>query len=82
VERELPQPRKDGICVDCESKPAVTNDGRLCLKCLKDRIETMTPWEPPRHRWASMRGYKSRDMKTIAGQAEMLDDGDDPEDDL
>lgn len=71
------QARVDGLCIDCQSKPVVTNDGKLCLKCLKQRIDEMNPPEPSRQRWATMRGYKSRDMNTVAGQAEMLHDGDD-----
>ena len=82
VKNDYQDCRSSGKCIDCESEPAVTNDGKLCLKCLKARINEMNPPEPPRQKWASMRGYKSRDMKTIAGQAEMLGDGDDPEDDL
>ena len=77
MKNDYQDPRPSGKCIDCESDPAVTNDGKLCLKCLKARINEMTPQEPPRQRWASMRGYKSRDMKTLAGQAEMLTDGDD-----
>ncbi len=31
------------ICIDCLENPAVTNDGKLCKKCLKARLEAMTP---------------------------------------
>ena len=46
----LPAPREDGRCADCGSGPAVTNDRRFCLKCLRARIRSETPgvgWRSP-----------------------------------
>lgn len=37
----LPDARPDGCCVDC-GRPAVTNDRRFCLKCLRARIRAET----------------------------------------
>lgn len=38
-----PAPRSDGICCQCEKKPAITTDGRYCKKCLKSIITKLTP---------------------------------------
>jgi len=40
---ELPDPRPDGLCADCQKKQAVTNDGRFCKPCLGVLIRSMTP---------------------------------------
>ena len=34
----LPDPREDGLCIDCEIKNAVTRDNRFCKKCLRVRL--------------------------------------------
>lgn len=39
----MEMPRPDGICCSCEKKPAITNDGRYCLKCLKSIVAKLTP---------------------------------------
>lgn len=39
----LPDARKDGYCVDCLEKPAVTNDNRFCKKCVSKRIYEANP---------------------------------------
>jgi hypothetical protein len=43
VPENLPDPRKDGMCCDCEKKFAETNDGRFCRGCLRRRIASITP---------------------------------------
>jgi hypothetical protein len=39
----LPEPRDDGLCADCGQKPAVTGDGRFCLKCLRALCRQLSP---------------------------------------
>ncbi len=40
---DLPKPRRDGRCCDCEARPAETQDRRFCRKCLRTRIARTTP---------------------------------------
>lgn len=64
-------------CIDCERNAAVTNDGKLCLGCLRRRLDDMNPPQESRRSFPTMRGERSLDLKTLGGQAEMLNDGDD-----
>ena len=56
------------VCIDCEKKPAVTNDGKLCKACLKARIRELTPIPKTP---GKMRGRKSISLEVIAGCCEM-----------
>lgn len=40
---DIPEPRSDTLCADCESAKAVTQDHRFCLKCLRARIRHDAP---------------------------------------
>ena len=39
----LPDPRPDGFCAECGTKPAVTTDGRFCRKCLTALVVKISP---------------------------------------
>lgn len=67
----LPDPRKDGQCCDCGSKPAETNDRRFCKACLRKRIKAETP-DPKAKAVREQRGRKARDTKTLGGTTEMF----------
>jgi hypothetical protein len=71
---ELPDARLDGQCVDCEKKPAVTNDKRFCIRCLRKRIREANPIVST---FSDQRGRRLRSTQVLAGQAEMCSDGDD-----
>lgn len=43
TEKSLPEPRADGLCCECVGKPAVTNDGRFCKKCLSQVLREREP---------------------------------------
>ena len=43
VQIGLPEPRQDGRCCQCGSNKAVTNDGRLCERCLRTWVISMNP---------------------------------------
>jgi predicted amidophosphoribosyltransferase len=56
----LPDPRDDGVCANCLSKPAVTRDGRFCSPCLKKMVRAMNPgatW-PTRCKADQQHGYE------------------------
>lgn len=65
------------ICTDCSRDAAVTNDGRLCLGCLRKRINEMNPPVERSGGFSNMRRERSLNLTTLGGQAEMLGDGDD-----
>ena len=65
---ELKDPRTDGLCIDCEEKPAVTNDGRLCKRCLKKRIYQATP---DTFHTSDRLGRKERSTKVTSGCSDM-----------
>ena len=39
----LPDPREDGICCQCNKHKSVTIDGRFCRKCLRNVVVKLTP---------------------------------------
>jgi hypothetical protein len=47
---EIPDARGDGKCCRCETKEAITNDGRFCRGCLKFLVRSLNP--------GSTRAYK------------------------
>lgn len=64
----LPEPREDGICCECLGKPAVTTDGRWCLKCLKKKIREDNPYVGgPSDQF----GRHARDSRTLGGAPDM-----------
>lgn len=70
---ELPQPRSDGLCVDCEKRPSETNDGRFCRPCLRKRIDHENPISSI---FSDMRGRKCRSPYVIGGQPTTNDSDD------
>lgn len=40
--------RRDGLCVDCEKKPAETNDGMYCQSCIKKLIKRQPVYDKVR----------------------------------
>ena len=70
---DLPNPRSDGKCADCKNKPAVTNDNRFCLKCLRKRISEDNPIVST---FSDERGRRQRSSQVLGGQADMGSDGD------
>lgn len=70
---DLPEPREDGLCVDCEKTQAVTTDRRWCLGCLRKRVNESTPIVST---FSDQRGRKAKSTQVLGGQAEMGSDGD------
>lgn len=67
--KNLPDPRGDGQCYDCEAKPAVTADGRFCLKCLRRRIREETP--DPRSAIREQKDRRQISSQVLGGTADM-----------
>jgi hypothetical protein len=72
---DLPDPRPDGKCVDCNHLEAVTNDNRFCRKCLRRRIKDETPIVSMTIR--EELGRRRLSFKVLSGQPHMGHDGDD-----
>jgi len=67
----LPNAREDGICCDCCEKPAETQDGRFCKKCLRKIIcqENPIPIVPV---FNDQRGRTARPTSIIKGHWDMI----------
>ncbi len=81
---DLPEPRKDGKCCRCQSKYAVTRDGRFCNGCLKAFLNEMDgEVRVPRSLSSpgtEHRGRSARSTQVLGGAADMLE-GEDEDDD-
>lgn len=62
---DLPEPRSDGKCVDCEKCWSETRDRRFCLHCLRKRIAHDNPIDPV---FNDMRGRTCRSSQMLGGQ--------------
>ena len=72
--------RRDGLCIDCEKKPAETNDGMFCRSCIRDRIKKQPLYASVRdlNRYGTDQiGRPALCATTQGGMAELNADGDD-----
>jgi predicted amidophosphoribosyltransferase len=54
---ELPKPRPDGVCCECNGAVAVTRDGRFCRRCLKSLVKQLSPGETRNYRQVPTRQH-------------------------
>lgn len=68
MKMDMPDPRKDGKCVDCKTSQAETYDGRLCKKYLRTRLEEKEPTVYTKI-FSDQRGRKDRSTQILGGCA-------------